>query len=174
MTALLIKKEDFHHYFHIAKGRSTSEFEQYIKEAQVFDLKPLLCESFYNFLLHNTHQTRVINLLNGFTYLHQKQMTSFEGLNSSLAQFTYARYIYKSNLVDTSFGFVQKIDENSLPLNSKEKEKLHSHYRHQGFLLFEEFKKHILRNLIQYPEFLPCKSPPENNKLYLSKVVNIN
>ncbi len=112
---LLITKSKAAEYVQVAIGCSDKEFERFIREAQEFDLKDLLCEDFYYDLLKKSTEDPYLNILPGKEYEHDGKTYYHEGLEAVLAYFSYARFILKGNVVSTSHGFVvKKQDANKL------------------------------------------------------------
>ncbi len=162
---LLINKSDVEKYFQVAIGRSTDEFEKFIREAQMFDLKAIIPEKFYYDLLINQHE----EILNGKSYEYDGAVYKFEGVKSVLAHFTYGLYLLKSNTTDTSFGFVQKKTNNSDPVEYKERKDWYYKHREQANLLWEDVKKYLNRFPDQYPIWKECSFP--SSKSFKTRII---
>ena len=153
---LLITKSKASEYVQVAIGCSEKEFDRYIREAQEFDLKPLVCEEFYYELLNKSTEEPYTDILPGKEYTYKEGTYYHEGLESVLSYFAYARYILKGNVVSTSHGFVTKKTPNSEPISQTEKKDLYYNHRQDANKLFEGVKKYMDRNNIEYNECKDC------------------
>ncbi len=149
---LLISKSDVENYLQTSIGISESEFNNYIKEAQEFDLKDLLCEDLYYDLLVNSTDQKYVDLLSGKDYTYENKPYTFSGLGKVISYFTYARFILKSNVVSTSHGFVVKKTNFSESVPLEERKIFYHNYRKEANLIFNDVQKYIERNYNDYPE----------------------
>ncbi len=138
---LLISKSEVEQYFQIAIGRKESEFNNFIREAQQFELKKIMPQQLYYDIV--TNPTQHDELLNEHSYECEGETYFHSGLKSVLAQFTYAIYLLKGNMQDTSYGVVVKQNNFSDPADYKERRDWHTRHIQQGNELYEEVKKYI-------------------------------
>jgi hypothetical protein len=96
----------------IQKHRPISEsvneriINQFIEDAQIADLRPLLGEKFYFSIINEPNN--YADLLEEKNYeFEEVQMTS-PGIKKVLSLYAYARYILNGSQTDTPFGFVTK------------------------------------------------------------------
>lgn len=94
-----------------------------IKEAQNFDLKGVLGDSFFYEIETKYNDTPpdadIVKLVEGGTYIGCDGNTvSFEGLAMALKYYTLARFRKKQQINDTNFGVVIKNDNYSQPLDN--------------------------------------------------------
>lgn len=153
---LLINKAKVSEILQVAIGYNSDEFDVFIREAQDFDLKPLLCEDFYFELLEKKNLPEWKLLIDGGDYIHLGKNRSFRGLGDVLAYFTYARFYRKSNNVSTSHGFVNKTTPNSTPLDTAEKNNMYYKYKKDANLIFEDFKIFMSRKSVDYASWNSC------------------
>ena len=139
---LLINKSDVENHFQVAIGRSEKEFNKFIQQAQMFDLKPLMDEPFYNELLADPTNEEYKDLIDGSVFGDYRH----EGLKAVLAYFTYGLYIFKGGIVDTSFGHVVKQSGQSDPVDYKERRDWYYEYRAQANVLWEGVKRFLNPN----------------------------
>lgn len=151
MLPLLIDKATVEKFLQVAIGYSTAEFDRFIREAQEFDLKPLVCEDFYYDLVKNgvmdPHK-----VLTGLEYIHDDKTYYHDGLEAVLSYFTYARFVLKSGAVSTSHGIVQKTTPNSQPLSHSEKKDMYHTLRQDANTLFTGIVKYMDRKEINYKD----------------------
>ncbi len=153
---LLTTKQEVSEYFNISIGRSEKEFNAFIYEAQEFYLKPLLSEHLYNELIQIPNKYDFI--LNKHLYwLNNSTGLSHEGLKSVLAQFTYAIYILKGNITDSSFGIQQKTNPNSEPISYQERKDWYYRHIQQANALFKDVEKYIYYRYKSNPKYLKTK-----------------
>ncbi len=141
MENLLISKKEVEQYFQIARGRKESEFNNFIREAQQFELKKIMPTQLYYDVVANP--TKYQDLLNEGSYECGGVGYHHSGLKAVLVQFTYALYLLKSNLQDTSYNVVVKQDNYSNPAEYKERKDWYTRHIQQGNELYEEIKKYI-------------------------------
>lgn len=151
---LLATRTDIEKYLSISFNRNNEEITRFIREVHLFDLKPLMCESFFLDLTEN--KTDYTELLNGGSYEYKRIKRPFEGLKAVIAYFFYARYIFKSYQKDTPFGFVQKKNPDSEPLSSTERRDMNKMYKQQANELWEDVVKYMNRNTKKYPKWSEC------------------
>ncbi len=138
---LLISKSEVEKYFQIAIGRKESEFNNFIREAQQFELKKIMPRQLYYDVVANP--TQYDELLNEHSYECEGKPQLHSGLKAVLAQFTYAIYLLKGNMQDTSYGVVVKQNNFSDPADYKERKDWHTRHIQQGNELYEEVEKYI-------------------------------
>lgn len=153
---LLINKAKVSAILQVAIGYNEDEFNVFIREAQDFDFKPLICEDFYYELIEKKDLPEWKLLVDGGDYVHNGKTRSFRGLGDVLAYFTYARFYRKSNNVSTSHGFVNKTTPNSTPLDTAEKNNMYYKYKKDANLILEDFKVFMGRKSNDYSSWSSC------------------
>lgn len=154
---LLINKAKVSEILQVAIGYNEDEFNVFIREAQDFDLKPMLCEKFYHLLVKNkSDNDKWQKALDGGVYTYEGYEVEFRGLADVLAYFTQARFIRKSNNVSTSHGFVTKITPHSQPLTTDDKNNMYYKYKKDANIIFTDVKKFIERNISNYESWNDC------------------
>lgn len=156
---LLISKSDVEKYFQVAIGRSDKEFNHFIQQAQLFDLKELLPERFLNDVLATPEDYS--DLINGGSYEYEEHTYQHEGLKGVLAHFVYGTYLFKGNITDTSYGMVTKKTPHSDPVEYKERRDWYYQHRKQANILFEDVKKYLDRNRETYTIWDECTTRPK-------------
>ena len=153
---LLLTKTDVEKYFQVAIGRSEKDFEKFLQQAQMFDLRNLLPEKFYYDLIKNKDQANYQELINGGEYTYDDYTYNHEGIKGVLAHFTYGTYLFKGGITDTSFGPVIKQAQHSDPVDFKERKDWYYKHREQANILFEDVKNYLSRNKEQFPIWEEC------------------
>lgn len=166
---LLITKEEVAKLLNVAIGVHVTHFDTFIREAQLFDLKPILCEDFYYDVLYNKDQEPYLTLLNGGNYIHNDRTYTFLGLKSVLAYFTYARFIIKFN-VSTSYGNVTKINPFSESITQQEKRNLYYSYQKEANMIYQDVIKYLDRNSILFPSY-GCGCGKSNSRSFKTTVL---
>lgn len=147
----------------MAIGLSDRDFERFIREAQEFDLKPLLCDEFYFDMLENTEGDPFDKIIPGLKYEHENKTYYHEGLEAVLSYFTYARLILKGNVWSTSHGLVVKKTPQSEPVSQAEKKDLYHSHRQDANKLFESVVKYMERMKINYQDCSDCGETPDQD-----------
>ncbi|WP_228853242.1 DUF6712 family protein [Aegicerativicinus sediminis] len=154
---LLINKAKVSEILQVAIGYNEKEFEVFIREAQDFDLKPLLCEDFYYELVENrADSSDWQKAIEGGPYTYESKNYFFRGIGDVLAYFTYARFILKCNYVSTSHGFSIKKTPHSEPMTLQEKRNMYYKYQEDANTIFADFKRYVERNTDLYDSWDSC------------------
>ena len=158
---LLTNKSKVAEYLQVAIGYNEKEFERFIREAQEFDLKPLLCEEFFFELISKKGDPEFIKIITGQEYEYEGRTYYHEGLEAVLSYFTYARFILKSDAVSSSHGMVTKKNPGSSePLSHTQRKDLYYTHRQDANTLFESVVKYMERKNINYKDCQDCNDAP--------------
>ena len=103
---LLIDKNTIAKYRQISKSVSDDKINQFIEDAELVDLKPLLGFSLFNKIKKSPEEYK--ELLEGGCYDCCGGDYRHEGLEKVLAIYAYSRYVMFGSYTDTPFGYVQK------------------------------------------------------------------
>lgn len=157
---LLLSVIDFAPYKELSLNIDDStRIHPYIKQAQQFDLKPLLGEEFYKDLTDNSTSTPNSLLLTGGGYTHQNKNYEFSGLKAALVFYAYARIIENQNIQVTRFGVVYKNNADvSERVDEKTLQRLVQQTRNQARVYWDECELFLNRNSIDYPLWLKKSS----------------
>lgn len=150
---LLITKTTVADVLQVAIGYDEKEFNNFIREAQMFDLKPLIREEFFADLLANKTTPEFEKVFQGGSYDHNGRNYSFLGLDAVLAFFTYARYYVAAPGVATSHGIVIKSNPHSTPVPLEDRRNTYYKKREEANLLFKDLSLYIERNISNFPSF---------------------
>ena len=112
----IITVEEFQNYKHISKKVDVDRIEQCISLAQQIDLRDYLGD-FYFDVVANKDGATYIDLMKGSSFTIDSESYIHVGIKELLAELSYARYIYTSNVNDTPFGLVSKNSNDSTPLD---------------------------------------------------------
>lgn len=153
---ILIDKASVGKYLSVSTFRKVEDFERYAREAQMFDLKPLVCEDFYQDLMSETPQRDYSLLLEGGSYTHQGRKYEFAGLKAVLAYFAYARYIFTGHQIDTPYGVRGKVYQDGEGVSQGERRDLRTLYMQNANELWEDCRRYIERHRGQFPEWSSC------------------
>jgi hypothetical protein len=164
---VLINKTDVEKRVQVGIGYNDKNFQQFTREAQEFDLKPLLCEDFYMSLFSLSDPDKE-KIFNGGEYEYNSKTYAYWGLSDVLSYFTYARFLMKSPIVSTTHGIVKKKTPESEPADLGERKNLYYKYRQEANQIFESFKKFAERtNLSNWN----CSDEPCKEFKYKSNVI---
>lgn len=154
---LLIGKADIEPYAHVSLNVKDEKYlAPSILQAQNLDIKPVFGNAFWTDLLSNYTDANYQTLLNGGEYTLSGKVYSFQGLKSAIACFSYARYIYTRNVVDTPFGMVNKNSDYTTPADAKSLTQLASFARNSGEQYLQESIKYVKDNLALFPLWDDC------------------
>ena len=150
--ALLISRDDIALYRQITDStHALKRINQHINDAQFMDLQRLLGADFYNDLERNITATNYVTLLDGGTYTYNNTTYTNVGLKVVLAHYAYSRYVLNGSQVDTAFGYVQKSNDNSVPVTLEAKKNMSKMNEQVAFNYWENVKLFLDRNTTAYP-----------------------
>lgn len=170
---LLINKEYVASKLQVAIGFDTTDFNAYIREAQLFDFKPLVREEFFMDLIEFRAEAHWKLLIDGGDYDWKGRKYQFEGLKTILSYYAYSRFVMSSGAVSTSFGMVIKTNPNSQPLELKERQNYYYKKQSEAGILFNDLKNFIERNIENYKSFKPdqCQFSVNETHQFKTKVI---
>lgn len=152
--AISLNRQDFHPFGQVAKHCNLEKLEIAINEAVQFDLKPLLCDLFFdvdvNWVAEDGIWHDIIQPLN-FEGCNGKQQ-SHKGLKTVLTYYAYARYVLINNFDDTPNGGVNKTNEWSIPKPYADLKTVSERYRNMGYDLWKEVEMYICLNKDVYED----------------------
>lgn len=150
--SITLQNSDFLRIGNVAKHCNLEKLQISIDEAILFDLKPLLCDLFYD-VRDNWDNTSGIwyDLINplDFTGCNNKRK-SHEGLKNVLIRYAYARYVIINEFNDTPNGGVSKTNNFSIPKQYNELKQISDRYRSMAYSIFKEIKLYICLNKDTY------------------------
>lgn len=171
MDNLLTTKDRVSELLQLAIGYSEKQFNVYIREAQDFDLKELLCDSYYYSLLVAPTSDANEKVLKPLKYTYDTDKVSYhKGLELVIAYFAYARFALRSSTVSTSHGFVTKETPHSSPIDFSEKKDLYRENRQKANMVFSEVALYMERENIDYNGCGSCDDT-DNNKGFNTRVL---
>ena len=99
------------------------ELKQHVIDAQDFELRMFMGESFYLALETDFNQVPSLpiysDLFNGVKYVYNSDNYEQPGIKRLLVQYAYSRYVAAGGSTSTAFGMVQKNHQHSTPTDSK-------------------------------------------------------
>lgn len=154
----LIDKNRVSEILQIGIGVAEKDFEYYVNEAEQFDLRKQLNndELFLKLKSENSSQ-RIQKLLKNHQYEINGKLEFHNGIETALSYFAYSRFVYKSNIRSTSFGFVNKNNPQSEPISKEEKRNMYYHYKNLGRSVMNDVLNFIYANKDIYSEVNNCK-----------------
>lgn len=141
---LLIDKADFDCIGQVAKHCSWDQLCVYIREQQNLYLLPKIGYCLFSKLMQNETDPIVQKLLCGGEYVGCNGIVKYQfGLKRVLVHASYASYIYRHGFIDTPFGVVQKLNQDSLPTPIAELKGIKNEHYTNAELYFEGVKDYI-------------------------------
>lgn len=162
---LLVNKQECSKYLSVSLFRKDEEFNRFIREAQMFDLKCLVCESFYQDLTSETPVRDYTLLLEGGSYTFEGKNHEFTGLKAVLAYFAYARYVFVGHQVDTPMGIKVKENQDGETVSQTERRDVRTMYKQQADLLWQDCERYLERNKVLFPEYSCNSVCGESNRI---------
>lgn len=140
---LLINKIDIHKFKDVSNHARLDRINEYISDAQLMDLCPLLGNDFYFDLVNNYTDPNYQELLNGSTFDVNGCTWRQEGLKSVLVHFTWGRYTNFGVNNDTAFGNVIKTNEFSDPTSREDRRDIWKQSQQKANAYFDVIKKYL-------------------------------
>lgn len=137
METLLIEKSDFACIGQVAEHCDWDQLCIYIREQQNLSLLPkigqCLYAKLYDYLNNEEGAENLDALWNGgkYTGCNGSESVHF-GLKRMLVHYAYGAYIYRHGYVDSPFGVVQKVHQDSIPAPLKELKSLNLEHRNNA------------------------------------------
>ncbi len=165
----LITKSEIIDVRQISKSVTDAIINNFIDEAQLLDLKPLIGESLYQEIILNS--TNYQDLLNEVTYNYDGSQFTSCGLKRVLIHFAYARYIMNGSVTDTPFGLVEKQFQDGRNVERASKKEMYKYNQQIAFQYWNEVERYLNRNQDLYPKWKngPCE-PRRNTSFRLNKI----
>lgn len=140
---LLISKEDFACIGQVAKHCDWEQLSIYIREQQNLSLLPKIGQCLFDLMIKHvegwclepkecddTNDGVIDHLWNGGRYTSCDGSVKLHfGLKRSLVHWAYGAYVLRHGLVDTPFGMVKKLNQDSIPVEDKLLESLNREHR---------------------------------------------
>lgn len=130
-------------------------FNQYVLDAQEFDIRPFLGEELYLDLLDDFAASPSLStydaLFNGGRYTDGTRTRENPGVIEVLCRFAFARYVENSGTHSTKHGLVVKKTEWSEPVSEKTLQRKMQAARSAAVALQERVKKYLDVNATDYP-----------------------
>lgn len=165
--AISLQQSDFTGIGNVAKHCDLPKLETAINEAILFDLKPLLCDLFYD-VDENWEDTEGIwfDLIEPLQFEGcNGRMKSHQGLKNVLIRYAYARYVILNNFDDTPNGGVTKTNAWSIPKPFADIKQISDRYRSMAYDQWQEVEAYICLNKEDYPDSdFDCKACGCNGK----------
>lgn len=143
METPLIDILEIRKYKQVSGSITTERINQFILEAQIQDLAPLLGEDLYNSII--TDPSAYETLLNGNKYAYNGKNYTNYGLNIVLAHYAYARYVRFGSYVDTPFSYIEKKNDTSERVSESGKNSLYTLNRDTAFTYFKNVLTYMQR-----------------------------
>jgi hypothetical protein len=161
----LINKSDLDKLKYVADSvKNNTTWNQFVIEAQMFDIKPWLKDELLNELLTQaatspeSFSTENAFLLAGGVYTYSGRDYSFEGLKTVIIYYAFARYTNRSPFNYTAAGIVQKDSDFSTPVSDKVIQRLETESRLSADALRDETMLFLRRNKTDYPLYRYCQA----------------
>lgn len=101
----------------------SKKLNTFIREAQEFDLRPILGDEFYLAIVADFEASPSLvtysDLFNGVTYTYGSNTYQHDGLKSVLVYYAYSRYLNDVQINQTAYGAVTKTNPDSQPISEK-------------------------------------------------------
>ena len=123
----------------------------FIIEAQECDLKPILNDAFYYYVVKNINNSAIQELIYGKEYEYQGVTYYFNGLVAVLAYYTLVRLIQSNQLNVTNFGVVLKNTQQSTPAEPAAIQAEVKSLRSAAIRYQEDLVLFLSRNKVTYP-----------------------
>ena len=160
--AISITQNDFSVIGQLAKHCDIDKLNIAINEAILFDLKPLICDLFFEVDTNWDDQSGI-----WFDLIYPKEFTGcnektkkHQGLKTILVRYVYARYVILNNFDDTPNGGVTKNNDWSIPKPYTDLKQISDRYRSMAYELWKEVEAYICLNIESYPnadfDCAPC------------------
>ena len=161
---MLINKIDIADHRELSRTTQDKRINPYIEDAEFIDLKPLLGEVFYNYVIANPTEVNVVKLLDGSIYQYNDETYSQPGIKKVLAIFSYARFALHGSFAQTGYGMVEKQSQDSIPVSGTSKRDIYTKDREVAIHYWNEVERFLNRNKTDFQKWKnDCTIKPRNN-----------
>lgn len=170
----LIEKADFAEIRDISNNVDFDKrIKPYVREAQEFDIRPILgAEMFYD-LLKNSADDNYTALLDGLDYTYADVNYSFVGLKTIIAYYTYARFIPHDNVRSTPSGMMGKTNEFSERISKSEIDRIVNQNQSAAYAYIEDMICFLDRKVSDYPKWNTTYKSEVKRKVNFSTIKKI-
>jgi hypothetical protein len=148
----LITAQEFAAYRNISKKLNIGKIDECIKLAQSVDLFDILGEFLFD-VIGNKDEASYADLMSGSTFTVSSSNYIQEGIKSLLADYAYGRYLYAINTNQTSFGLVQKINDDSTPIDRNMIKDMVKLSAQDASIKFRMIDKYLLNNTSTFTRY---------------------
>lgn len=132
----------------VSSSLKEARINQYIRDAELSDLRPLLGEVLYQDIVTNPTDTArgsYPDLLDGAVYPYSDYTYTHPGIKDVLVDLAYARYRFFGSDIDTPFSTVVKQSQDSQPTGVSRNREIYSAIRKVAFAKWELVKDFLNR-----------------------------
>lgn len=147
----LITKEDIAKYREISRSVRDDKINPYIDDAQFLDIKKLTGTRLYNDILKRKDDEVIQKLLNTGEYEYKGEIFYNPGLIRVHCHFAFARYVLFGSYTDTSFGLIQKSNQDSQPVPQTSKRDIYKQERQTAVEYWNDVALFLNRKSNEYP-----------------------
>lgn len=140
----LITRNDIARYRQISKTPNDDKLNEMILDAQLLDLAPLLGEKLFAAVIESPENYDI--LLNGGIYDYDGVSYSCYGLKMMLSYFTYSRYVMFSSLISTPVSVVEKLNQDSKPVDVDVRKSVYSVNRDSALKIWQNIENYLVRS----------------------------
>lgn len=162
----LITRADIARYKQISKTPNDDKLNEQILDAQMLDIQPLLGENLYNRIMATPLD--YAELLDGGVYTSNDVSYTNYGLKMVLCYYAYARYIMFGSSIDTPFSVVEKLNDNSRPVESSAKKTIYILNREAAAQVWQNVNNYLIRT--NNADFNHCHKPARTGGMKFTKI----
>jgi hypothetical protein len=155
MITILLTAAEYATYRNISKKIDQGKVDESIKDAQQSDLLNTLDE-FYFDVVENFTNPNYADLLAGSSFIYSGKKYEHAGIKALLADYTHARFVYSSPVTFTPFGLVEKLSNDSQPVDTKILDRLSKQAQIDAGFKFKYIEKYILSDPVLFSRY--CKN----------------
>ena len=133
----------------ISKSTKEAVINQFIDDAELLDLLPILGEQFYFSIVSDPGSFS--DLLNEKKYTYNNVEITSPGLKRVLIDLFYARYILHGTQTDTPFGFVEKTYQDAKPVERINRKEIYKLSQQTAMQYWSQVEKYLQRHSDTYP-----------------------
>ena len=164
-TPLLITRADFNGRVELSGNMHDAKINSRILEAEDFDLRELMGDAFYYSFLASQASAPYTKLLAGGDYVIKDITYTFYGLKPVLVYFAASRIIKQLDMHFTPNGMMQKRNEFSDHIESKDLSYNSNQLKNQALAYWNMCEKYLEANRTDYPLWRPeCGCDDGGNK----------
>ena len=158
---IILTPTEFFDFRDIGKKPNIDKIKESIHFAQNTDLYDLMGDFIFE-VIENKNEPAYADLMSGSSFTVDSRTYEQAGIQSLLADFTYARYVMGINVNFTPFGAVKKLSNDSEPVDRNTIRDIVKQTQQDAHVKFKFIDKYLCENATTFANYSTGNNPDIN------------